>query len=154
MRCRVITVRRFEPQDQELARAFILEGLREHWGTLDLTLNADLNDIATAYKDAIFLVAFRGDRLLATGALVPRSPIRAEIVRMSVARDDRRRGIGSLVLRRLLDGAKRAGFRQIILETTATWEEVVQFYLRHGFQISHYRGDDAYFVLDLDVEKG
>ncbi len=145
----VTAVRHFDPSDQERARALILEGLQEHWGEIDPALNADLNDIGKTYKDGVFLVVYRGPDLIATGALVPRGPAQSEIVRMSVARQYRRCGFGSLVLRHLLEEARRASCRQIVLETTSSWRDALQFYLKHGFQITHDAGGNTYFALDL-----
>jgi hypothetical protein len=67
-----ITLRLFRPEDQTAVKNLILAGLKEHWGTLDPTLNPDLNDIAQTYANATFLVAWEGDRIIGTGALVPR----------------------------------------------------------------------------------
>jgi len=61
----ITVVRRFDPSDQEHARALILEGLKEHWGQIDPSLNRDLDDIAVTYKDGLFLVACRGPDLIA-----------------------------------------------------------------------------------------
>jgi hypothetical protein len=44
---------------------------------------------------------------------------------------------------------ERAGLRQITLETTATWREVIAFYLNFGFHITHAKDGDVYFALDL-----
>jgi hypothetical protein len=41
------------------------------------------------------------------------------------------------------------GFRCIVLETTETWHEVIAFYQRSGFEITHYKGGDVYFELVL-----
>ena len=77
----------------------------------------------------------------------------AEIVRMSVTADMQRQGIGSKILERLCHEARRLGFQRIILETTSTWHEVIEFYKRFGFCITHYRdgefGGDVHFALDL-----
>jgi len=149
----VIRLRRFDPTDQEDAKALILAGLADHWGELDPTLNPDLNNIAESYENAIFIVASQNDRIVGTGALVPRSAAKAVIMRMSVASDLRRAGIGTQILDRLCEESKIAGFKQLMLETTATWDEVIAFYQRYGFHITHYKesefGRDVYFALDL-----
>jgi ribosomal protein S18 acetylase RimI-like enzyme len=137
--------------DQAEAKALILDGLKDHWGTIDPARNPDLGDIAGSYAGGGFLVAAMGARIVATGAFLPRENGVAEIVRMSVARDVRRQGIGSAVLRRLLEDARAAGFRKIILETTSTWNEAIAFYERHGFHETHIRGGDTYFALGLPV---
>lgn len=144
-----IAISPFRPEDQAQVKSLILAGLSEHWGTLDPTKNPDLDDIRATYANATFLVAWRQGRIVGTGALVPRSDGIAEIVRMSVVQDLRRRGVGRLILQQLVERAQAAGYRQVILETTATWREVVEFYQRYGFHITHYRDGDVYFALDL-----
>ena len=146
-----ITISLFRPEDQAQVKSLILAGLGEHWGTLDPSKNPDLNDIRSTYANATFLVAWLDDKIVGTGALVPRTDGVAEIVRMSVAPDLRRRGVGRLILQQIVERAQAAGYRQIILETTATWREVIEFYQRCGFHITHYHDGDVYFVLDLDA---
>lgn len=144
-----ISISLFQPADQTEVRELILAGLAGHWGTLDPARNPDLNDIARSYAEAVFLVARSDGRVVATGALVPRAEGEAEIVRMSVAAGLRRRGIGRLILTRLIAAARQAGIRRVILETTADWKEVVDFYLQAGFRITHSQDGDVYFTIDI-----
>ena len=144
-----ILIRAFEPADQSAARDLILAGMQEHWGTLDPTLNPDLRDIASSYANALYLVAYQGDRLVGTGALKPRPGGVREVVRMSVAADLRRQGLGGHILRQLLAAACQAGAARVILETTETWDEVIAFYLRHGFRVTHHLDGDVYFEMTL-----
>jgi GNAT superfamily N-acetyltransferase len=148
-----LIIRPFQPADQAEAKRLILAGLAEHWGALDPTRNPDLNDIAASYAGARFLVAYRGERLIGAGALLPRSAEVAEIVRMSVARAERRRGVGRAILEELIAYARAAGFRRIILETTATWQEAIAFYQRAGFRFTHHQDGDAYFALEIEKER-
>ena len=143
------TVRPFCPADQAEVKDLILAGLVDHWGVLDPNKNPDLNDIASTYAGATFLVACLEGRVVGTGALVPRGGSTAKIVRMSVARDLRRRGVGRMILARLVEQARTSGMRQVVLETTATWHEVIAFYLDYGFRITHTAGGDVYFALEL-----
>ena len=149
-----LELRLFAPNDQAEARALILEGLGEHWGHIDPDLNPDLDDIATRYAGATFLVARKKGRLVGTGACVPRSETDVEIVRMSVASDLRRQGIARRVLERLCATARAAGYRRVFLETTSTWRGVIKFYLDCGFRITHEEegayGGETYFELFLD----
>ena len=140
----------FRAEDQEQARNLILQGLGERWGFIDYTKNPDLDDIAMTYANATFLVARLDERLVGTGAFITPSVGIAQIVRMSVAQDLRGRGIGTLILRQLYERAQALGYRQMILETTETWDEVIRFYQKFGFQITHYQDGDVYFVLNLD----
>lgn len=143
----------FRREDQAAVRALIIEGLAEHWGIIDPDLNPDLDDIATAYAGGVVLVAWAGDDIVGTGAVVPRAGAESEIKRMSVATAHRRRGIGRKLLAELAGAAERSGARRVVLETTATWHEAIALYTAFGFQYSHDAdgtfGTDAYFFLDL-----
>lgn len=150
-----IKIQYFKSEDQEAVKQLILAGLAEHWGELDLTLNPDLNDISTSYADATFLVAWFNNRIIGTGALVPRSDQVTEIVRMSVAAKMRRRGVGTKMLERICREAHALRFQSLILETNATWHKVIAFYQAFGFRITHRQegklGGIVYFSLDLTV---
>ena len=144
-----LSLRPFRPADQCAAKALILAGLLEHWGTLDSSLNPDLDDIATSYKDATFLVACEGSRIVGTGVLKPTDTDASEIVRMSVAGDMRRRGLGRRILDALIADARDRGYARIILETTQTWAGAIAFYQNAGFEITHHQDGDVYFVMEL-----
>lgn len=142
-----LTIRRLLPAEYPLARALILAGLEEHWGRLDPALNPDLDDIAGYYRDAVFLGAFAGGELVGAGALLPEQEDAGRIVRMSVAREYRRQGVGQRILMSLLDEARQAGYRRIVLETTATWEGARRLYSRNGFRLVDVREGDAHYEL-------
>ncbi|MFN8486131.1 MAG: GNAT family N-acetyltransferase [Caldilineaceae bacterium] len=144
-----LQLRPFAPTDQAAAKALILRGLEEHWGVLDLTKNSDLNDIAASYADGVFLVALRGNALVGTGALIPETDGGGRIVRMSVATELRRHGLGKAILDRLCTEARQRGYRQLVLETTKTWDDAVNFYTRYGFQTVHIDEEDRHFRLAL-----
>ena len=145
----MIEIRPFHPDDQEPVMNLILAGLEEYWGVLDKSKNPDLQDISESFQKGMFLVACLEGQIVSTGALLPRSAGTAEIVRMSVARSLRRQGVGRQMLAELCRQAYQGGFRQVILETTATWENAIAFYQAFGFQISHYADGDVYFALNL-----
>ena len=139
----------FNPENQEAVKNLILQGLGEHWGTVDPTKNPDLKDIAQTYAKDIFLVAWHQDQIIGSGALVQRGPDKAEIVRMSVLKSYRRMGVGQKILDSLCGHAKMRGFKTVILETTETWQEVIQFYRAYGFHITHHKAGDVYFSLAI-----
>jgi putative acetyltransferase len=146
-----IWIEAFRPEDQAAVKSLILAGLVEHWGRLDASKNPDLDDIASYYTSGTFLVARQAGQVIGTGALLPRSENTGQIVRMSVAASQRRRGTGRLILENLLDCARRAGMREVILETTAAWTGVIEFYKNAGFELTHYQGGDAYLRLGLEA---
>jgi GNAT superfamily N-acetyltransferase len=145
-----VCVRPFRGEDQSAAKALILDGLRERWGTIDPARNPDLDDLAAAFAGGAFFVAERGSRLIGTGGWTPAPGGEAEIRRMWVARDLRRTGIGGAILRRLIEDIRTSGRRRIILETTSTWDDAVAFYRAHGFAPSHRRDGDTYFLRETD----
>lgn len=142
-------IRPFRSEDQAAAKELILKGLVEHWGWLDETKNPDLDDIAGSYADGTFLCAWRGEELVGTGACVPEAEGIGRIVRMSVATQMRRRGMGTSILQRLCDYARAAGYRRLVLETTSTWEDVVTFYESQGFRRVGSWDGDTHFVFRL-----
>ncbi len=135
----------FQPADQAPAKALILDGLVDHWGVLDEDKNPDLDDIATTYADGIFLVAWQNNEIIGTGAFKPHSEKQVEIRRMSVKKELRRRGIGRQILDDLLRRAADAGYEEVILETTETWQNVIDFYLDYGFEITHHQAGNVWF---------
>lgn len=142
-------IRAFRPEDQEPARTLILRGLAERWGNLDQSKNPDLDNIARHYADGVFLVTEIGGQIVATGALIPETQGVGRIVRMSVARARRRRGVGRQMLYALIEWARVLGYQRLVLETTATWADAIAFYRAHGFRPVGERDGDAHFVLDL-----
>jgi GNAT superfamily N-acetyltransferase len=148
-----VEIVRFAPEHEAAVRRLILEGLEEHWGVLDPRLNPDLEDIAASYAEGTVLVARDVERIVGVGAIVPFAADEGEVKRMSVARGARRQGVGTALLLGLLADAKARGWRSVRLETTADWEDAVQFYGDFGFEVTHYEdscfGRDAYFRMDL-----
>jgi N-acetylglutamate synthase-like GNAT family acetyltransferase len=82
-------------------------------------------------------VARRGAEILGCGALVPLDGETGEIVRMSVAADVRRQGIGTQILDSLTAAARELGLNRLVLETTVDWQEVRRFYEQYGFTFTH-----------------
>lgn len=136
-------------------RRLVLDGLRDRWGSVDLALNEDLDDIAATYSGGIVLVAVLNRRIVGTGTVRPLGGTTGEVVRMAVAREVRRQGVGTALLSTLTAEAVAAGYRRLELATTADWHDAVRFYQRFGFELSHVTrgrfGLDAYFALDLDA---
>lgn len=144
----IIDIRPFQPEDQLATTQLILDGLVEHWGKLDPTLNPDLNDIASSYRGETFLLAVQGETIVGCGALIEEKEggeAYGRIVRMSVKKDNRRQGIGQHILQQLQIAAQQRQFSKIVLETTQTWHNAVNFYQANGFQIIGSQNGDAHF---------
>jgi GNAT superfamily N-acetyltransferase len=147
----VLILRDFELRDQAHVRHLILDGLGEHWGEVDDSLNPDLDDIASSYAAGRTIVAeLRGD-VVATGTLVPLDGASPEIVRMSVAAGHRRTGLGRRIVEDLIQTARDWSSTRVVLETSSHWTDVVAFYLACGFEITGYR--DGEFARDTWFER-
>lgn len=149
-----VRLRDFQRGDQLAVRSLVLAGLREHWGAIDETLNPDLDDIAESYSDGRTLVVEVEGSLVGTGTVVRRGEGIAEIVRMSVHSDYRCLGIGRRIVDELLRTAAKWNASTVVLETSSHWDDVVAFYSRCGFQVTHHAdgifGRDTWFEHLLD----
>jgi GNAT superfamily N-acetyltransferase len=148
-----VEIASFRPEDQAVVRQLILDGLEEHWGSLDPGLNPDLDDIRATYGHGTVLVARIDGRVVGVGMMVPAANDEGEVKRMSVARDRRRTGVATALLAELVAVARAIGWRALVLETTAAWSDAVQFYEQFGFTLTHHEqgtfGRDAYFRMDF-----
>jgi GNAT superfamily N-acetyltransferase len=129
---------------QEAFRVLVLDGMAERWGWVDESLNTDLNHIDSHYGSDCVLVALDGEHVVGTGILVVRDgdgdgdgERDGEIVRMSVHRDYRRRGIATRLLEKLLHLAPEYGVNRIVVETNAKWVEARGLYEASGFWFTH-----------------
>lgn len=148
-----VAIRTFERRDQPEVAALILGGLAEHWETVDVSLNPDVDDLAASYPDGRTIVAVRDGRIVGTGTVFPIGDETAEIKRMSVDPSCRRSGLGRILVADLLATARAWGLERVVLETSAHWDDVVAFYLGCGFELTHHHvgdfGRDAWFALEL-----
>ena len=69
---------------------------------------------------------------------------------MSVAASERLRGVGSRILDGLLESARAAGYRLVVLETTETWVDAIAFYERRGFREVGRRDGEVHMALDVE----
>jgi N-acetylglutamate synthase-like GNAT family acetyltransferase len=149
----IVEIRPFQPADQTATKQLILDGLAEHWGILDTTLNQDLNNIASSYQGETFFVAVLGEEIIGCGALIVEDKAErtyGRIVRMSVKKVYQKQGIGTRILQHLEIAAKQKQIQKIILETTQTWDKVIAFYQANGFHIVGHWNEDTHFEKDLN----
>jgi predicted GNAT family N-acyltransferase len=74
----------------------------------------------------VHAVVFDGDQAVGTGRLLPDG----HIGRMAVLKDWRRRGVGALLLKALVERARERGDAEVVL---AAQVRAVPFYRAHGF---------------------
>ncbi len=148
MSAAAVTIRPFRTADQSAARALILDGLGAHWGFIDETLNPDLDDIAAAYPPQLadfLVVEDELGALIGTAGLVREDEETGRIVRMSVDRASRGRGIGKRLVAELEAIARRRGYRRLVCETTYDWADAIALYKSTGFTELGVWDDDRHF---------
>lgn len=130
-----ILLRAFVSADQAPARRLILEGLGEHFGFIDETLNPDLDDIAANYlaQGHLFLVAECRQALVGTGALLVRPDLTGELVRVSTHCAYRRQGIARVICRQLIERGRQRGLRKLFVQTNLDWDGAISLYQQMGF---------------------
>ncbi|MGC8780566.1 MAG: GNAT family N-acetyltransferase, partial [Anaerolineae bacterium] len=76
------------------------------------------------------------------------------LVRVSVARAYRRRGLGRALVKRLIIIARERGLRRLWMETNDDWEPAIQLYRSCGFRAYDRRDGNIYMALDLTCNQG
>lgn len=149
-----LVIRPVEAADHAAARRLVLAGLGEHFGAVDETRNPDLDDIAAAYTAPghVFVVADIDGRVAGTGALVAERPGVGRLVRMSVAHEFRRRGIGRALVANLCDVARGRGYRRLVLETNDDWHDAIRLYRACGFVEVGRANGEIHFALELSPD--
>ena len=97
--------------------------------------------------DITFWTVWEGAELLGCGALKELDASHGEIKSMRTAAAHLRKGVASVMLRHILDEAKRRGYRRLSLETGSgeAFEPARQLYRRFGFAEC---GPFGHYVLD------
>lgn len=146
-----VEIRIFRTEDHPTVRKLILTGLGEHFGHIDENFNPDIDDIEVSYlsKGRAFFVAESDDQITGTGGFILEQPGVGRIVRMSVRRDCRRKGIGRRMVEHLLAEARRQGCTKVLVETNHDWDDAVSFYRDCGFTESYRDEVSAHLYLRL-----
>lgn len=129
-------LRRATNEDRVAIMLLVAESLAEFGMRPDpATSEADLTDLEATYdaSGGIFLIAER-EGLVGTGGLILLDERTAKIRKMYVRADLRGQGIGSAILKRLIEEAKARGRTRVVLETMSPMVAAQAMYERYGFQ--------------------
>jgi putative acetyltransferase len=99
--------------------------------------DADLVDIGASYVKSggcFHVLVDEQGRVAGSVGLMPKGDGVAELRKMYLVREARGRGLGKVMLRTVLEDARRLGFRRITLETATPMKEAQQLYVSHGFK--------------------
>lgn len=149
-----ISIRSATNADCEKVQNLVFGVLREYGLKPDLKgTDADIADIEAAYinRGGIFeLLEDENGNLLGTVGLYPINAEKIELRKMYFAKDFRGKGYGRKTLQRMIETARKLGYKQIYLETAGVLKEAVALYKSSGFQPTcekHTpRCDQAYFL--------
>ena len=146
-----VTVVPAHPSEYAAVRALIIQGLTARWGSYVESVNSDLLDFAKCYQQAVILVAKIDATVIGCGILMKESNAVGRIVRMTVRADYQRSGVGGNLMAALVRSAKLAGYLEVQLETTATWQSAVAFCSSCGFvPVKVENGDQHYRLVIVD----
>jgi putative acetyltransferase len=133
-----VRVRPATNADGDAIRALVFGVLDEYGLKADHEgADADLDDLEESYiaRGGLFEVVEDDDgRMIGTVGLYPKADGVCELRKMYLLREKRGRGIGKMLMDRVLDQARRLGFRRIELETAGVLIEAIGLYKRYGFR--------------------
>ncbi|MCS0655963.1 GNAT family N-acetyltransferase [Cytobacillus firmus] len=126
----------FSIDHETAAKELILNGFQERFGFIDHSLNPDLNCLTETYsaEGALFLAGLIDNELVCTGAITNDGNGECRLQRMSVKKEFRGQGIARMMVRKLEDHAKEAGYKKVVLETNIAWDSAVNLYKSCGYK--------------------
>lgn len=135
----------------DLSGREIAELLQEHLD--DMHVHSPPESVHALDLDALkkpeitFWTVWLDDRLVGCGALKELDKAHGEIKSMRTPNDFRGKGVGKLILRYIIDEAKRRRYKRLSLETgsMAAFEPARRLYESHGFSVC---GPFADYILD------
>jgi putative acetyltransferase len=107
---------------------YILRG-----GMFDLVFDENACDPLPYGRGSVSGGSVLGERLIGTVGLYPRDPDVSELRKMYLLKSARGKGLGKLLLERVLARARALGFRRIELETSSKLIEAIGLYKKYGF---------------------
>jgi putative acetyltransferase len=133
-----ITIRVASNNDSERVRALVFNVLAEFGLQPDPeTTDSDLKNIEAHYLSRGGLFEVIEDQkgiLLGSVGIYPIDVNTCELRKMYFIPQVRGSGLGSHILQRTIDQARRLGFKRMVLETSSKLEAANRLYTRFGFQ--------------------
>ncbi len=152
----MIQIRPIEPRDNEAVGAIIINTLREHGciGPGYASNDPEIQDMYSAYQDegSIYWVLEDTESGSIVGGcgfsrLKGTTPEEAvcELQKLYFTPQTRGKGLGKTMLNMAMDAARKAGYRQMYLETVHQMETAIAMYRKHGFQdLATHRGNTGH----------
>ena len=142
----LVSIRTYQPADAEAVRQLFIRGQMDFAAGVEevvqayirRSLAADLADIPRHYLSepgSHFWVADIAGQVKGMVGVQRRSEEEAELRRMSVASDARRKGIGWKLLETVEAFCREKGYRRISLSTVTQLQPAIAMYQKNGYQL-------------------
>ena len=133
--------RSVEPQSPDYA--MLAKKLDEYYFSLVGDVHLRYAEVNRPENMACRMVAYDGDKAVACGCWKKIDDVAAEVKRIYVLPEYRRRGIASAIIGKLEADMAAAGYTVAILETARTTDDSRSLYLALGYEIIDYYGSPA-----------
>ena len=152
-----ITVRRFEPGDEEAFRLLNEAWIRQYFGLeeADHKILGDPVAHILAPGGQIYM-ALDGEDRVGTCALIKIGDAEFEVAKMGVAENRRGQGIGRVLLEFVIADARQMNARRLYIETNTSLKNAIHLYESVGFRHlppgegqSHFARGDAFLEMLL-----
>ncbi len=151
------SIRPIAPEDNKAIAVIIRSTLKEFGldkpGTVyyDDTTDALFQLFQT--PGSVYFVLEQGNTIVGGGGIFPSPGLpegTCELVKMYLVKEVRGKGYGQMLIRKSLDWAEGAGYRQVYLETMPELKKALSVYEKFGFNyINAPLGDTGHFGCDL-----
>lgn len=130
-----IKISEIEDKDQKRAYQFCLSIFDEFkW---DKSFAYGLENLKEFFSgpEEIFLLAKKGDRIIACAGLKKLSDTEALLKRFFIAKDFRGKGLAELMLEKIKEFAREKNYKTIVLDVFQDNPRAKRFFRRHGFLV-------------------
>lgn len=151
-----VTLRQYRDSDKDAVWRLHVAGLNQTGSFIfNQKLDGDFKDIEGIYMDngGEFFVASLNEEIAGMGALRKINSDTAEIKRIRVDTKYQRKGLGSIILKRLIERAKELSYKKLILDTSTKQFPAHKLYEKHGFTEfkRDMRGDHGTIFYKLEI---
>ena len=147
---------RVVPFDQSLAPHF--ESLNREWIEKDFVVEeTDLRVFGDPFGQIVvrggeIFFVISGENVVGTCAVIPHGEKDFELAKMAVTASARGQGFGDLLIEHVIDFAKQAGGRKLILVSNTLLGPAIKLYEKHGFKSVTITDAGDYHRVDIQME--
>ncbi|KGP70845.1 GNAT family N-acetyltransferase [Pontibacillus yanchengensis] len=140
---------------QYVAKQIILQGMYEHFGYIDETLNPDLHEPLTFYDgidNFLYIMKYNG-LMICTGGLQREGLYSGRVVRLSVLQSFRGNGFANQMMHYIEKKARSEHMSYIRVETNKEWTGAISLYHSLGYKLKEEDQTRCHFVKHLQKEE-